>query len=336
MASSLIRGKYVVVKVESRTEARVIADGAVFQRDGVVVEVGPYAELQARHRPDEVLGSASTWWCPASSTAITTSASRPCSSALRPCARALVREPHDRRDVRSYLDTLYFRLRDARVGHHHRPAPARLAYRTGGAGIGVAERILKAYEDVGMRVSYSYALRDQNRLAYEADEAFASASPLPRPMRWPPISRPGDSPRRSPRDLHRPLGEVRTEHTRSSPHPARPANLHWCSDQALEALRTGRPVPGGHAHAPGGDGLSKGVRAAAERRHRAPAPGQARAGGASSSPSATASGSTRRHRPGRRRRHHDLPQRELEPAARSGVGPLNHWAARESASPSAR
>jgi len=57
MASSLIRGKYVVVEVESRTQARVIPDGAVFQRDGVVVEVGPYAELQARHRPDEVLGS---------------------------------------------------------------------------------------------------------------------------------------------------------------------------------------------------------------------------------------------------------------------------------------
>jgi cytosine/adenosine deaminase-related metal-dependent hydrolase len=58
MASSLIRGKYVIVKVESRVDARVITDGAVFQRDGVVVEVGPYAELQARHRPDEVLGSA--------------------------------------------------------------------------------------------------------------------------------------------------------------------------------------------------------------------------------------------------------------------------------------
>jgi Cytosine deaminase and related metal-dependent hydrolases len=57
MPSSLIRGKYVVVKVESRTEARVIPDGAVLQRDGVVVEVGPYAEIQARHRPDEVLGS---------------------------------------------------------------------------------------------------------------------------------------------------------------------------------------------------------------------------------------------------------------------------------------
>src|SRR5262249_31220699 len=57
MASSLIRGKYVVTKVTSRTEAHVVPDGAVFQRDGSVVEVGRYAALATRHRPDEVLGS---------------------------------------------------------------------------------------------------------------------------------------------------------------------------------------------------------------------------------------------------------------------------------------
>ena len=57
MASALIRGKYVVARVTSRTEAEVIPDGAVFQRDGVVVDVGPHAELAARHRPDETLGS---------------------------------------------------------------------------------------------------------------------------------------------------------------------------------------------------------------------------------------------------------------------------------------
>ena len=57
MASSLIRGKYVVAKVTSRTEAHVIPDGAVFQRDGAIVEVGPYADLLTRHRPDDILGS---------------------------------------------------------------------------------------------------------------------------------------------------------------------------------------------------------------------------------------------------------------------------------------
>src|SRR5262249_26550798 len=41
----------------------------------------------------------------------------------------------------------------------------------------IAERILQAYEDIGMRVSYSYALRDQNRLVYEADEDFLRRLP---------------------------------------------------------------------------------------------------------------------------------------------------------------
>ena len=37
MASSLVRGKYVVCKVTGRREAQVIEDGAVLQRDGVIV-----------------------------------------------------------------------------------------------------------------------------------------------------------------------------------------------------------------------------------------------------------------------------------------------------------
>jgi 5-methylthioadenosine/S-adenosylhomocysteine deaminase len=74
MASSLIRGKYVIPAVISRTEARVIEDGAVFQRDGKVVEVGSYRDLAERHRPDEVIGSAA---------AIITSGSPLCSSAPR-------------------------------------------------------------------------------------------------------------------------------------------------------------------------------------------------------------------------------------------------------------
>ena len=73
MASSLIRGKYVVAKVASRTEVEVIPDGAVFQRDGVIVEIGRHADLAARHRPTRCSGRPTTWWCPASSTAITMS-----------------------------------------------------------------------------------------------------------------------------------------------------------------------------------------------------------------------------------------------------------------------
>ena len=42
MGSALVRGRYVVVGV-ARGRPEVIEDGAVFQRDGVIVEVGPAA-----------------------------------------------------------------------------------------------------------------------------------------------------------------------------------------------------------------------------------------------------------------------------------------------------
>lgn len=40
-----------------------------------------------------------------------------------------------------------------------------------------ASSVLKAYEDIGMRVSYCYAVREQNRFVYEADEAFCERLP---------------------------------------------------------------------------------------------------------------------------------------------------------------
>ena len=40
-----------------------------------------------------------------------------------------------------------------------------------------ASSVLKAYEDIGMRVSYCYAVREQNRFVYEADQAFCDRLP---------------------------------------------------------------------------------------------------------------------------------------------------------------
>ena len=81
------------------------------------------------------------------------------------------------RAVDPYLDTLYsaFEMLESgitTVQHIHgwRGAPASRVRE-------VADRILEAYRDVGMRVSYSYMLRDQNRLAYEADQAFVRRLP---------------------------------------------------------------------------------------------------------------------------------------------------------------
>src|SRR5262245_9770284 len=56
MTSSLIRGRYVVSKVTSPASAVVIPDGAVAQQDGVILDVGPYADLKARYPGEPVLG----------------------------------------------------------------------------------------------------------------------------------------------------------------------------------------------------------------------------------------------------------------------------------------
>ena len=57
MASSLVRGKYVVCGGEGGGDSRVIEDGAVYQRDGEIVEVGTYQDVRSRYDPDEEIGS---------------------------------------------------------------------------------------------------------------------------------------------------------------------------------------------------------------------------------------------------------------------------------------
>ncbi len=59
MASSLIRGKYLICEITDDNRAEIIEDGAIFQRDGKIIEVGSYGELVQRVQPDEVLGDGS-------------------------------------------------------------------------------------------------------------------------------------------------------------------------------------------------------------------------------------------------------------------------------------
>jgi 5-methylthioadenosine/S-adenosylhomocysteine deaminase len=101
----------------------------------------------------------------------------------------------------------------------------------------IAERILRAYADLGLRVSYSYALRDQNRLVYEADDAFLQRLP-------PAVSAElGAWFQAQTIPLEEQLGlfvDLWEAHGRNTGERARiqlaPANLHWCSDRALEAV----------------------------------------------------------------------------------------------------
>src|SRR5262249_26797368 len=162
MALSLIRGKYVICKIRSRTEADVIEDGAVVQRDGTILAVGPYAALAQQYQPDETFGSAEYVVMPG----LVNSHHH---VGLTPFQLGSPDYPLElwfasrmaARSVDPYLDTLYsaFEMLESgitTVQHLHgvRIAPVSRV-------LEATEQILKAYDDIGMRVSYSYALRDQ-------------------------------------------------------------------------------------------------------------------------------------------------------------------------------
>src|SRR5213083_1522715 len=178
MASSLIRGKYVIARATSRTDVSVIEDGAVFQRDGTIVEIGRHQDLAPKYAPDTIVGSAGHVVMPGFVNSHHHVGVTPFQLGSPGYPLELwFASRMAARDVDPYLDTLYSAFEMIESGittvqhlHGWRVAPASRVF-------GISERILKAYEDIGMRVSYSYALRDQNRLVYEADEDFCRRLP---------------------------------------------------------------------------------------------------------------------------------------------------------------
>ncbi len=319
MSASVIRGRYVVTGGMDGGPFAVIEDGAVRQENGMIVEVGPRGRPDARPlRRTRSSARPTTWSCPAWSTATITWASRRFSSARPTILLELwFASRMAARDVDPYLDTLYsaFEMLESgitTVQHLHgwRGGPAARVRQ-------VAERVLQAYEDVGMRVAYSYALRDQNRLVYEADEAFCAR--LPRELGAQVAEYLGAQTIPLPdhlrlfEDLWEHAGRNRRDRVRVQ---LAPANLHWCSDEALRALgdRAEKFDVGLHMHL---------VETAYQKEYARRRGGTtaARPPRASRAPRPAAHAGPRRlaERVGHRSRRPDgndgVPQRELEPAA---------------------
>ena len=98
-----------------------------------------------------------------------------------------------------------------------------------------ATETIRAYEDVGMRVSYCYAVRDQNRLVYQADDEFVKS--LPKELQGP-MQRWYDRFKMSLDDAMDMFKSFHSQHhnKRRVKIQLAPANLHWCSDKALTLL----------------------------------------------------------------------------------------------------
>ena len=236
MSLSIIRGKHVITRALDRHRWEQIDDGAVVQEDGVIIAIGSFAALQRDHPDAPIIGTGEQVLLPGF-------VNGHHHVGLTPVQLGSPDMPLElwfatrlvSRDLDLYLDTLYSAFEMIASGittvqHIHGWMPGKLPH--------VEERsesVIRAYEDIGMRVSYCFALRDQNHLVYEANEDFIKRVPDDvRPLLAKHFGR-----------FQLPANDAITlfEHLHAKHHEKErvkiqlaPANLHWCSDEALTML----------------------------------------------------------------------------------------------------
>ena len=249
MPDRLVRGRYVVTGARGRT-ADVVEDGAVLVREGLVAEVGSFSALAERVAPDEVLGSSEHVVIPGL-------VNGHHHIGLTPVQLGVPDAPLELwfitrlagRDVDPYLDTLYSAFEMLASGVT--TVQHIFGWPRGGipATADRIARILAAYADVGMRVSFASpsATRTSFRTSREAD-LLARLPPGLRP-RLAALLDDLRSPLTTQLDLFADLQARYHGRPRSRVQLA-PANLHWCSDAALAAIgeradRVGAPL---HIH----------------------------------------------------------------------------------------
>jgi len=236
MAATLVRSRAMITKTLSATAWEEITDGALIQEDGVITETGTYDDLHRKYPTLSVLGSGKEIMLPGF-------VNGHHHVGLTPVQLGSPDMPLElwfvtrmvARNLNVYLDTLYSAFEMIGSGittvqHIHGWLPGKLPDVAK-----ISGDVIRAYEDIGMRVSYCFALRDQNRLVYQADEDFVASLPagLQGPMKhWF---------ERFQLSLEDNLDLFRSLHgTHNSKRRVRmqlaPANLHWCSDEALAAL----------------------------------------------------------------------------------------------------
>ena len=178
MSTSIIRGKYVICEAGVDSQgSRVISDGAVFQRDGVIEAVGAYDEIKAAHQADEDLGGPGYVVMPGlvNSHHHGRGVSTFQMGCIDDCLETWILSGWGRRPYDHYLMTLYTAIQQIESGttttmYNHAQTPAK------GLADDVSE-VLRGFVASGMRIAFSVYFRERNRVVYHDDDQFMSNLP---------------------------------------------------------------------------------------------------------------------------------------------------------------
>lgn len=233
MDNTLIRGRQIATRPLGSGAWELIEDGAIYQEAGVIQQLGKFADLQARYPDAKVIGDGTHIILPGFVNAHH-------HVGLTPLQLGAPDHPNEfwgvsrlvSRAVDPYLDTLYSAFELIASGVTTVQHIRGLQFGTQKDLEQDGDTIIRAYEDIGMRVSYSINVRDQNRFVQEDDKHFCASLPDDvRPlMEW--------YFSRCTLTLEDYFAAFETLYERHNDKPRvkvqlAPANLHWCSDAAL-------------------------------------------------------------------------------------------------------
>ncbi|WP_417480605.1 amidohydrolase family protein [Maricaulis maris] len=236
MSIEIVTARWIVSGAKDDVSPDIIENAALAHEDGIILAVGPAAEITAAYPGAKTTDYPHHLMMPGLVNSHHHIGLTPLQLGAPDYALELWFAARlSMRKIDPYLDTLFSAFEMISSGvttvqHIQGWATGDLEQVKASAG-----GVLKAYETVGMRASYCYAVREQNRFVYEADEDFC--------RRLPPEAG---------RAMAEHLGQQKMsfaeymalyEHLRDSNGNSRariqlaPANLHWMTDDGLLAMK---------------------------------------------------------------------------------------------------
>ena len=235
MTSSIVHGRYVITKA-SGAETNVLENGAIYERDGVIEEVGTFEEVRSRHPDAPVMGGDDFLVMPGLVNAHHhgKGVSPLMKGSLDDHLEYWMADSWGRKPVDMYLDTLYSCMKMLRSG-----VTTVMFNLSPGSAADLSEdckKALTAFADAGMRVNFSVYAETQYRIVAEDESVFLGRLPSDLAARAKEVL---DDEYISDDDYI-----ALSESLHASDHDGEfvkvmlsPANAHWCSDALLERMR---------------------------------------------------------------------------------------------------
>ena len=235
-SQKLIIAKKILLGFDGLGQAEIVEGKAIFVKNNKIHEIGPTSELRQKYKEIPEIGGENLFAMPGLVNAHHHLGVTPFQLGAQDHPLELwFAERLKIRNVPPTLDTLYSACEMISSGvttvqHLQSRAPGNLP-----SVLDQSNKIITAYKQIGMRASYSFALRDQNRMVYDSDENCLALLP---PKNRPTLKKYFESFSLSINEQLEIFDILTKQHAKNNLIEIQlaPSNLHWLSDKALETI----------------------------------------------------------------------------------------------------